>query len=177
MQQQPKVLPQSSKQSHDESDIKKEDHTAIELKRLFSPSQVKQILTKKRVLWSEDDIVSGLLLFSISRKAYQFIRKRKLLPLPAVTTLRRWIQKFKCSPGILTDVLAILKKQVSSESKENYKLAALCFDEIDISKKFKYFQAEDRIFPAHKKAQVAMLRGLCHDWKQPVYFEFDAPMT
>ena len=87
------------------------------------------------------------------------------------------MKRFKCLPGILTDVLEILKKQVQSESRENFKLAVLCFDEMELHKKFEYFQAEDRVFPATKKVQVGMVRGLCHSWKQPVYFNFDAAMT
>jgi len=150
---------------------------ATQLQNYFTASQTKQILTQKRVVWSEEDIVGNLMLYSLSRKAYQFIRIKKLFPVPSVSTLRKWVQNFKCSPGLLTDVLVILQKQVTSETKENFKLAVLCFDEVEIHKKFEYYQAEDRIFPAHKKAQVAILRGLCHNWKKPVYFEFDAPMT
>ena len=161
----------------EDSDKTKVEKITKELQKYFTPSQVKQILTQKRVHWSEEDVVSGLMLYSLSRKAYQMIRQRKLFPVPSISTLRQWVRKFSCRPGILTDVLVILKKQVSSEVKENYKLAILCFDEIEIQKKFEYFQAEDRIFPAHKKAQVAMIRGLCHDWKQPVFFDFDTPMT
>jgi len=57
----------------------KKHATAIvsnELQKYFSPSQAKSIMTQKRVNWSEEDIVKGLMLRSLSRKSYQFIRKK-----------------------------------------------------------------------------------------------------
>ena len=51
-----------------------------ELQKFFTPSQTKQILTRKRVKWAEADIVNGLMLFSLSRRAYQFIRKQNFFP-------------------------------------------------------------------------------------------------
>ncbi len=47
---------------------------------------------------------------------------------------------------------------------------------MDLKKKFEYYQKKDCVFQAHKKVQVAMIRGLCHDWKQPIFFDFDQPM-
>ena len=147
-----------------------------ELTKYFTPNQTRQILTQKRVRWSEEDIVKGLMLCSLSKKSYQFIRRKKLFPVPSISALRKWVSNINCVPGILQDVLTILKKQIIAEANENYKLGVLVFDEIDLKKKYEYFKKQDCVFPAHKKAQVAMIRGLCSDWKQPVFFDFDTPM-
>ena len=148
-----------------------------ELENFFTPKQARKIITQKRVQWNEEDIVKGLMICSLSKKTYQYIRRKNFFPLPSISTLRKWISKFDCSPGILEDVLVILKKQIQAEAANpNYKLGVLVFDEMDLKKKYEYFQKKDCIFPNHKKAQVALLRGLCHDWKQPVYYDFDKPM-
>ncbi len=60
---------------------------------------------KKRSCWSSEDIVLGLTIRALSRKVYQLLRKRKLLPLPGLSTLRKHVKHFQCLPGILTDVL------------------------------------------------------------------------
>ncbi len=147
-----------------------------ELTKYFSPSQTKSIITSKRVQWSEEDIVKGLMLRSLSKKSYQHIRKKKIFPVPSISTLRKWVTRFDCSPGILDNVLVMLKKQISCDANEKLKLGVFCFDEMDFKKKFEYHQKTDRIFGPSKKVQVGMVRGLCGNWKQPVYFDFDSPM-
>lgn len=129
-----------------------------ELEKYFSPRQTKQIICKRRVTWSEEDVVKGLMICSLSKKTYQYIRKKNLFPLPSISTLRKWVSRFECLPGILSDVLTILKKQISAEANGTYKLGVLVFDEVELKKKYEYFQKQDCVFPAHKKAQVAMIR-------------------
>lgn len=147
-----------------------------EVSNYFSASQMKQILTSKRVKWSKEDIVKGLMVYSLSRRCYQLIRKKKMIPLPSPSTLKMWVSKFHCTPGILTDVMSILKKQMTSDQNIRFRLGVLVFDEMDLKKVFEYFPLMDCVFPAIKKVQVAMVRGLCADWKQPVFFNFDTPM-
>jgi len=150
---------------------------SAELKKYFSPSQAKQILQRKRVRWEEEDIVKGLLLCSVSKRCYTLIRRKNLFPVPAISTLRKWVSNFSCLPGVLTDVLSVLRQQMDGQSNANYKLGVLLFDEMEIKRKFEYFQKKDCVFAAYKKVQVAMIRGLCSDWKQPVFVNFDKPMV
>ena len=116
------------------------------------------------------------MIYSLSRRCFQLIRSKKMLPLPSPSTLKMWVSRFHCTPGILTDVLTILKKQMTSDKHILFRLGALVFDEMDLLKKYEYFPQLDCVLPAVKKVQVAMVRGLCADWKQPVYFNFDSPM-
>ncbi len=60
---------------------------------------------KKWTKWSHEDLVLGLTLRGLSKKAYKFLRERKLLPLPGLSTLKDHIKHFTCPPGILTNVL------------------------------------------------------------------------
>ena len=49
--------------------------------------------------WTEDDVKFALSLRTISRKAYRFIRNKKLIPLPGESTLRRYMKNLQIPPG------------------------------------------------------------------------------
>jgi len=136
------------------------------------------ILTEKKRIkkWSEKDIIQGLILRSMSNKAYQFIRMKNLFPLPAVSTLKNWVKNFKSEPGLQEEILKILKTKIDSETSPLAKLAALSFDEMEIAKCYEYDPTFDRVYGPHKKIQLAMVRGICQNWKQPIFFNFDDPM-
>jgi len=54
------------------------------LNKLFSPTQISQILhpTRKVYKWLPEDISSAITLRSISPKAYRYLRNKKQYPLP-----------------------------------------------------------------------------------------------
>ncbi len=60
---------------------------------------------KSKARWSSEDIVLGLTLRSQSRRMYQMLRKKRLIPLPGLETLRRYVSNFTCPPGTLDNVL------------------------------------------------------------------------
>ncbi len=60
---------------------------------------------KSQARWSSKDVVLGLTLRSLSRREYQYLRKKRLLPLPSLGTLRNYVANFTCPPGILENVL------------------------------------------------------------------------
>jgi hypothetical protein len=151
-------------------------HKALE--GSFSVAQVKTIINKKTRprQWAEDDIINGLMLRSLSNKSFNFIRRRKLLPLPAESTLRNWVKSFRCQPGYLHDVNKILHQFLCNENTELSKLAVLSFDEMEITKRYEYDQESDRVYGPFKKLQMVIARGLFKKWKQPIFFDFDMPM-
>jgi len=112
----------------------------------------------------------------MSNRAYQFIRMKNLFPLPAVSTLKNWVKNFKCKPGLQKEILNILKTKIDAETSPLAKLAALSFDEMEIAKCYEYDPTFDSIYGPHKKLQLAMVRGICQNWKQPIFFNFDDPM-
>ena len=151
-------------------------HKALE--GSFSLPQRTTIINKKTRprQWCEKDVINGLMLRSFSRKAFNFIREKSLLPLPADTTLRRWVKNFHCQPGHLHDVHKILQQYLQAEQSPLSKFAVLSFDEMEISKRFEYDQESDRIYGPYKKLQLVVARGLFRKWKQPIFYEFDTPM-
>lgn len=69
---------------------------------LLNPSQ-------KKTHWSSEDIAAAMSLRSISPKAYVYLRKARNIPLPGMSTLRRWAAAFDLTEGILKNVMDIMK--------------------------------------------------------------------
>ncbi len=54
---------------------------------------------------------------------------------------------------------------------------AMCFDEMALQKDIQFDQATQTVHGPHDQAQVVMIRGLYRNFKQPVFFDFDTPVT
>lgn len=148
------------------------------LEKVFTPGQIKLLMssnTNTRIKWCAEDITSAIALRSISPKAYRYLRHIKKMPLPCVTTLNNWSATLNIPPGILTDVLHIMKKKGENLSAED-KLTVLTFDELYISNKIDIERKEQKVYGPNKTCQFVMARGLFHKWKQPIYYEFDKPL-
>ena len=68
----------------------------------YTPAQLDCFLRgdwKKGQKWSEEDVKFSLSLRTISRKAYRWIRKKKLIPLAGESTLRRYMKTFQIPQG------------------------------------------------------------------------------
>ncbi len=75
-------------------------------KSALSKQQVIHLIDdKQRTRWKSEDVVLGLTVRGLSKKSYNFLRAKKLLPLPSLSTLRSHIRSFTCSPGIQDGIL------------------------------------------------------------------------
>lgn len=131
------------------------------LNTIFTPGQIKMLTNenKKQVNWCADDISSAMSLHSVSPRAYRFIRKSMKVPLPSVSTLRNWAQKFDVTPGILNDVLRIMK--LKGECMTVFeRLTVLSYDEVYISNDVAINRRDEQIVGPHKTTQVVIARGL-----------------
>jgi hypothetical protein len=68
-------------------------------------------------------------------------------------------------------------KNKSVEFTETEWLCILSFDEMYVSNPLDIEKKEERKVGPHKSCQVVIVRGLTANWKQPVFFKFDQPMT
>lgn len=57
------------------------------------------------------------------------------------------------------------------------KLCILSFDEIKVKKQYLYNNTNDETMKPYNYVQVAMIRGLVGNWKQPIFYGYDCPMT
>ncbi|KAJ8881802.1 hypothetical protein PR048_018288 [Dryococelus australis] len=71
--------------------------------------QIDRFLTKNKCCWGKEDIVAAVTLRSVSRKAHVYMRNKVGLPLPSLSTLRKWTRNLWCKPGIHTEVLTVLE--------------------------------------------------------------------
>lgn len=170
-------LTQMMKRIDKDANIRGEQIATNILNSIFTPGQVRRILFQQnKKNWSAEDITSAIALRSVSARAYNYLREVRKIPLPSVTTLRRWISEFQVNHGILHEVLKIMQikgeRLITAE-----KLTVLTFDEVYISNKIDIDRREQKIYGPHKTCQVVMARGLFSKWKQPIYYEYSKPMT
>lgn len=148
------------------------------LASVFTPGQIKK-LTKpekgKAIRWSPEDIASAISLRSVSPKAYRYLRANNY-PLPSLSTLRSWVTTFDVSPGILKNVISLMNKKSRDMSKFE-RISVLSFDEMYVSNKIDIDKKHEQRIGPHKSCQTVMVRGLFSKWKEPIYYQFDQPMT
>jgi hypothetical protein len=71
------------------------------LKRGWSNQQLDVLQRNlKKGRWQDQDIILGLTIRGISKRCFLFLRKSGLVPLPGLSTLKRWIKDFQCPVGI-----------------------------------------------------------------------------
>lgn len=106
------------------------------LSKVFTRGQIKKLKnsgSNKRVYWSAEDIASAISLRSVSPKAYRYLKANNF-PLPAMSTLRKWVRNIDVSRGCLTSVISVMKKKAADFSNVD-RLCVLTFDEIYVSNK------------------------------------------
>lgn len=148
------------------------------LSPFFTPAQIRMYMNpkQKKTHWSQEDIAAAISFKSVSPKAYRYVRKLKQIPLPALSTLRKWITDFNINEGILTDVLFIMKAKSSSMTPME-RATVIYFDEIYLTNQMQIERKTERVVGPHKRCQVVIARGIFKKWKQPVYYGFDQDVT
>src|SRR6218665_2540380 len=147
------------------------------LKRIFSPGQISCLQNgKKAIRWSKEDILHALELRTVSQKAYVYLRSNKQVPLPGVSTLRRWVGGFSCRPGISQFSLEILKAKGTRFARWD-RVCVLSFDEVSVDQRMCYDAREDQVLGPYSEVLVFMIRGLMTKWKQPIYFDFNVTLS
>lgn len=148
------------------------------LERVFTPGQIKILLDpkKKKTRWCAKDIVAAMNLRSISPRAYRYLRTTMKIPLPSFSTLGMWAQKLNMEEGILKDVLLIMKEKAKIMNSFE-KLTVISYDEVYISNQMSIDRKEEQVIGPYRTCQVVMARGLFSKWKQPVFYEYDKPIT
>ena len=75
--------------------------------------------------WSKEDIVLGIILRTISRKIYNLLRTKKIIPLPCETVLNEAYAHFQLEEGFLVDVYEILLKVKATQLEERDRVVCL----------------------------------------------------
>eukprot|EP00096_Caligus_rogercresseyi_P008276 TRINITY_DN2684_c0_g1_i1.p1 TRINITY_DN2684_c0_g1~~TRINITY_DN2684_c0_g1_i1.p1 ORF type:complete len:368 (-),score=100.70 TRINITY_DN2684_c0_g1_i1:55-1158(-) len=81
------------------------------LKGDHTPSQIQKILNPKSLYsqsYDKTDITTALELRSISNRAFEYVRKKNLIPLPSKRTQEKWLQEYNSvEPGMQRENLKI----------------------------------------------------------------------
>jgi len=145
-----------------------------QLLKYFSPTQyrIMQGNYNKNVVWPEDDLVKAISLFTVSSRAYMYLRDSMKFPLPCKSTIYYWLAKIEVLPGkLITPAIQVLKSELA-EAPSLSKVAVLAFDEISIDSKYCYDMKNDVVRGKHEDACVTAVRGLFYKWKQIIHYQF-----
>ena len=126
--------------------------------------------------WPTDDLYYAVSIRAMSQKTYSFLRTSLKLPLPSPSTLNRFMNRFRCEPGTMSNVLRLLQ-HFTSDFGPLEKLTVMNFDEMSVKSLVEYDRSTDSVYGPHSDVQVIMIRGLVKQFKQPVYFDFDETMS
>ena len=100
------------------------------------------------------------------------MRQIRHMPLPVLSTLRRWMSKTLCMLDLQFQVLQLLREKLDNVISQD-RCAVICIDEMSIRQEMAYCRASESVLGPSKKVLVIMLRGLYKKWKQPIYFDCD----
>ena len=146
---------QKRKKSISKKEKKEIVHDA--LKDIFTPKQIDCFLRgaswKQGKNWQQEDFSLALTLRTLNKRTYNFLRDKKLLPMPAERTLRKYFQHFKINEGFIEPVARLLEIMVQDLS-EKERVVALSFDEVHVKSDISYDSQDDRILGPHSKANT-----------------------
>uniref|UniRef100_A0A1Y1K8E2 THAP-type domain-containing protein n=2 Tax=Photinus pyralis TaxID=7054 RepID=A0A1Y1K8E2_PHOPY len=145
------------------------------LKGTLSSQQLDKILNiNKKVKWAKEDITKAFTLRYLSKRAYLFMQQQNY-PLPNLRTLQRYAS-INLKRGLIEDVLTFMK--ISSEKLSSRdKTTVLSYGKMKVSCVHEYEKSNHHLLGPYKFVQIIMAKGLCANWKQPVYMEFDREIT
>lgn len=147
---------------------RKYQEEADKFKKLFSSVQCQRILTGKAIAWEDDDISQAITLRSHGPRAYDILRESGY-PLPSPSTLRRWSAKIDLQPGYIYPVLGQLSQTLNTDWQ---RLCVVSIDEMKTKREFTYLKDLQRVVLPTDYCQVMMVRGLCSNWQQVVYYDY-----
>ena len=148
------------------------------LKDIFTPAQIECYLKGskwKQGRWTQDDYSLAMTIRIMSRKTYRFLREKKLLALPGISTLQKYFSKFRISEGFMHPVGHLLKVMAETMT-DTQKVIGLAFDEVHLRKDISYDSQEDKIVGPHSKANTMLIRGIFKKFKLPVWYRYDTAL-
>ncbi len=139
------------------------------LLQIQSPAQVQKTLLNRKFVqnYSHGDVATALVMKSISSKCFECVRKKNIVCLPNRQTLEKWLQHYKCLPGVQDEALHILVDLFLNKEKDMESYSILSFDDMDINKIYEYDTRSKTVFGPVKKVQIGMIRGLMAKWNSP----------
>ena len=111
-------------------------------------------------------------------KSYRIVKASGFFSrLPHESTIRGWIQFFKCRPGHNSHLMKLLhyKKLMCKDKKDNY--VVLMLDGMHTKNETKYCASLGELVNGANEVEVVLIRGLFRNWKHVCHFDFDQRMN
>jgi len=140
----------------------------------YSEKQIEVIRHGKRVHWTALDISNAIGIYSVSSRAYVYLRDVLNYALPHKSSLR-WISKINLKPGLLEPVFNLIRVTFQN-STPSERASILGFDEMSIDQRYCYDSTLDRVY-GNEKLMAGIVCGLCSNWKQLIHYDFGYKMT
>lgn len=149
-----------------------------EVSKTLSEMQTRPEGNKKK--WSKKEKEFCMSLFYKSPSTYIFLRRQGVV-LASPSTIRSWLAKSNCLPGLCPEVFEELKVKFKNATIQE-KSCVVCFDEMSImrsleySKKYDLVEGFEDLGRNQRKNALAnyvlvfMVRGLYKSWKMPVAY-------
>ena len=118
--------------------------------------------------WGDEDMTMALTLKTISPKAFEYIRKKRLIPLPCQVTLRKYFRDFKVTEGY-QDSIHKLPEIRAKDFKESDRIVKLVFDDVHLRRDISYCPTEDRIIGPHRQANTLLLESIVCNFRTPIW--------
>lgn len=91
------------------------DKQRMLLSKVFSESQIKLLCGMKKICWTNDDMAVGYTIRHLSnRRCYVYLSKKLNIPLPAVSSIKRWMN-LKHGP---VKSLSVITNKVEKKEEE-----------------------------------------------------------
>lgn len=160
---------------HDKQAAQQLNTLLANLGKIFTPGQIRklQAIQDKWITWTHEGIANTITICSGSVKSYRLLLQMNL-PLPSVSTVKKWSLKLTVRPGILDVFLRLQAKRRSMPPLA--KVVGLSFDEIHISHTVVIDVQYEKLGP-FKPCVVIMARALFGKWKQLIYYNYDTNIT
>ena len=136
----------------------------------------KEKVNKKAKQWSKPVITIALTILNLSKRTYKYLRQKKLLPLPGISTLKAHFKGFVVEEGHLDHVHQLLTLMALNMSPRD-RIVCLSFDEVSVKADLSYDATHDRFIGPKSEANVMMCRGIFSNFKIPIYFVFDTAIN
>ena len=126
--------------------------------------------------WSSTDYTIALTIRRLSAKTFKYIRDSKLIPMPGMSTIRKYYKHFCIEEGHFSQVHTLLAL-MALEMSEREKIAVISFDEVNTKGDISLDVTQDRVVGPYSDMNVMMVRGLYGNYKVPIWAGYDKKMT